>query len=187
LIKNSNSYQQKNLPYLKKLGILLIILFTTPLIAGLYGIIHDQITYTICPEYYTKFKFYQFRIAEVGEEAIFPNARTYVSLVGFMATWWTGLIIGLLQGLIGFIHKDPKTMLKLVFTSVLIGLAITLFMGVVGFFYGKFFLTDPDWYFPDNLINKQDFITVGSIHNFGYLGGLLGLIAGIIFQFKKKK
>ncbi len=106
--------------------------------------------------------------------------------VGFMATWWTGLIIGLIQGLVGFIHKDYKTMFRLVFKSVFIVLLITIFMGLVGFLYGKYSLSNPDWYFPENLIDKQSFINVGSIHNFGYIGGLLGLLVGIIFQFLKK-
>lgn len=162
------------------------VLLITPLIAGVYGILHDQLTYTISPEYYTKFKFYQFHIAEVGAEAIVPNARTYVSLVGFMATWWTGLVIGLIQGLIGFIHADYKKMLKQVFRSIFLNLLITVITGFLGFVYARIFLAEPDWYFPENLINKSDFIAVGSIHNFGYLGGLIGLITGIIFQFKTR-
>ncbi|MEO6303002.1 MAG: hypothetical protein ABIP51_07500 [Bacteroidia bacterium] len=187
MINSSNSYQQQYSEHLKKLGVFFIILLSTPLIAGLYGIVHDQITYSISEEYYTKFKFFQFKLAYLGNEAIFPNPRIKVMQVGFMATWWTGLIIGLLQGLVGFIHKDFKTMFKLVFKSVFIVVLITMFTGIVGFFYGKFFLTDPDWYFPENLLDKQSFINVGSIHNFGYLGGLLGLFAGIIFQFSQRK
>jgi hypothetical protein len=183
LINSSNSYQKQNSTYIKKVLAFFWVLLITPLIAGVYGILHDQITYTISPEYYTKFKFYQFHIAEVGTEAIVPNARTYVSLVGFMATWWTGLVIGLIQGLIGFIHADYKKMLKQVFRSIFLNLLITVITGFLGFVYARIFLSDPNWYFPENLINKSDFIAVGSIHNFGYLGGLLGLITGIIFQF----
>ncbi|MFT6321394.1 MAG: hypothetical protein ACJAT4_002324 [Granulosicoccus sp.] len=35
----------------------LLILILAPVLAGIYGIIYDQITYTISPEYYIKFKF----------------------------------------------------------------------------------------------------------------------------------
>ena len=163
-----------------------MILFIAPLIAGLYGVLHDEITYTLSYEYYTKFKFYQFRLAFIGDEAILPNPRSYVALVGFMATWWTGLIIGLIQGLIGFIHPDHKIMFKVVLQSILITLIVTVLTGFAGFIYGKLFLSDPEWYFPNNLIDKPSFVTVGSIHNFGYLGGFLGLITGIVFQFKKR-
>jgi hypothetical protein len=30
------------------------------LIAGLYGVVHDQITYSMSPEYFTRLKFFQF-------------------------------------------------------------------------------------------------------------------------------
>lgn len=51
------------------------------IVAGSYGIIHDQITYTICPEYFTRFKFDRFahtdlRLAE----------RVRVGLIGLLAT-----------------------------------------------------------------------------------------------------
>jgi len=38
-----------------------------------------------------------------------------------------------------------------------------------------------NWWLPENLVDRKAFITVGSIHNFSYLGGLLGIIAGIIY------
>ena len=92
-----------------------MIIGLAPLIGGLYGILHDQLTYTISPEYYTKFKFYQFGLMDIGNEAIFPNTRIEVSAVGFMATWWMGLPIGLILGLVGLVHKDNKQMFRSTF------------------------------------------------------------------------
>ena len=60
---------------LRKLNILLLLIGTTLIMAGIYGILHDQLTYTISPEYYTKFKFYHFGLMDMGNEAIFPNPR----------------------------------------------------------------------------------------------------------------
>ncbi len=40
----------------------LLILLVAPLLGGIYGILHDQLTYTLSEEYYTKFKFIQFGI-----------------------------------------------------------------------------------------------------------------------------
>lgn len=31
-------------------------------LSGLYGAVHNQISYSVSPEYFTKFKFVQFRI-----------------------------------------------------------------------------------------------------------------------------
>jgi hypothetical protein len=45
---------------MRKFGVFAATIFFTIIIAGLYGIIHDQITYSISPEYFTKFKYRQF-------------------------------------------------------------------------------------------------------------------------------
>lgn len=58
-------------------------------VAGVYGILHDQVTYTISPEYFTAFKAEQFRYMDFG----WPE-RVYAGQIGFMATWWVGLIVG---------------------------------------------------------------------------------------------
>ncbi|HTD97959.1 MAG TPA: hypothetical protein VK668_01680 [Mucilaginibacter sp.] len=174
---------------MKKFLILLLILLTTPLIAGLYGIIHDQFTYTISHEYFTKFKFYQFGLVDTDKEAILPNPRIAVAAVGFMATWWTGIIIGIGHGLTGLIQRNASAMLNVVVKATLITLIITALSGLIGLCYGKFYLayTDVNWWFPDNLIDKKAFIAVGSMHNFSYLGGLVGLIAGMGYQIFKAR
>ena len=52
------------------------------LLGGLYGMLHDQISYTISREYFTDFKFHQFRYADFH----LPE-RLYVGIIGFLATW----------------------------------------------------------------------------------------------------
>ena len=66
---------------------------------------------------------------------------------------------------------------------------VAFLTGLVGLFYGRLFLkySDLSWFMPDNLIDKTSFISVGSMHNFSYLGGLFGLIAGTIYSVKQKK
>lgn len=174
---------------MKKFLTLIFIVAWTPLIGGLYGIIHDQLTYTISPEYYTKFKFYQFGLMDMGNEAIFPNPRIEVSAVGFMATWWMGLPIGIILGLVGLIHIDNKRMFRATMGAIVVTIIVAFITGLVGLAYGKLYLSDTavNWWLPDNLIDTKDFIAVGSMHNFSYLGGLTGLIAGIIYSVKQKR
>jgi hypothetical protein len=174
---------------MNKFLILLLILVIAPLIGGLYGIIHDQLTYTISPEYYTKFKFYQFGLMDMGNEAIFPNPRIEVSFVGFMATWWMGIPIGLILGLTGLIHKNGKSMLRITVQAFFVTMLVAFVTGLIGLAYGKLNLsaTDLDWWFPENLIDKENFIAVGSMHNFSYMGGLAGMIVGIIYSVREKR
>lgn len=170
--------------YIKKIYAFLLTIFLTPLLAGLYGIIHDQFTYTICHEYYTKFKFYQLGLVDMGTEAILPDPRIAVAAVGFMATWWTGVFIGIGNALVGLLQKDNKIMLKMILKATLITIIITVLTGIVGLCYGKFYLakTGVNWWLPNNLIDKEAFIAVGSMHNFSYLGGAIGLFAGMAYQ-----
>jgi hypothetical protein len=172
----------------KFFAFLLIILFAI-ILGGMYGIIHDQLTYSISPEYYTKFKFYQFGLVTAGNEAVLPNPRLYVSIVGFMATWWMGLLIGLILVLIGLIHADGAALFRITMKAMLLTIIIAFVTGLVGLAFGKVYLAEAgvNWWLPENLIDTENFIAVGSMHNFSYLGGLLGLIAGIIYSIKQKK
>jgi hypothetical protein len=176
----------------KSLTFLLLVLVAC-LLAGLYGVVHDQLTYSISPEYYTKFKFYQFGLKDGGDEAIFSNPRIEVSIVGLLATWWMGIPIGLVLGLVGLIHKDWRTMFFTTSKAFVLTIVIAFATGLMGLAYGQLFLTQKaktefqNWYIPDNLIDFENFIKVGSMHNFSYLGGLFGLIGGLLFTIRQKR
>jgi len=172
----------------KRILILGLIIILTPILAGLYGVIHDQLTYSISHEYYTKFKFQQFGLAEEGANCYFPD-RLGAAFVGFLATWWTGIPNRIILGLVGLIHKDWRNMYRITIRSLLLTLIIALVTGLIGLLYGRLFLihSDLNWYFPDHLIDRTRFIMVGSMHNFSYLGGLIGLIIGIIYQTRQKR
>jgi hypothetical protein len=174
---------------LKKFFTFVLIIAITPLIAGLYGILHDQFTYTISPAYYTKFKFYQFGLMDLGSQAIFPNPRIEVSVVGFRATWWMGLPIGIILGLIGLVHKNNRQMIRASMGAIVVTLVVAFLTGIIGLAYGKLSLADTgvNWWLPENLIDTKNFISVGSMHNFSYLGGLTGLIAGAIYSIRQKR
>ncbi len=174
---------------MKKFLMLIIIIGIAPLLGGLYGILHDQLTYTISPEYYTKFKFYQFGLTTIDDAVVFPNPRLGVSKVGFMATWWMGLPIGLILGLFGLIHKGHTQMFHVTIRAIIITIIVAFTTGIIGLAYGKFHLTNTgvNWWLPENLIDKHNFIAVGSMHNFSYLGGLAGLITGILYSIRQKQ
>ena len=176
------------LSYLKIIFAFLATIGISICFAGLFGIIHDQITYSICNEYYTKFKFHQFGLTEISGEAILPNPRIAVAKVGFLATWWVGKYIGIAFGITGLIFNEYKVMMKAILKALGWTFCITIVTAAIGFLYGNYFtnVNTVNWWFPDNLIHKKDFVTVGTIHNFSYLGGALGLIFGIVYLIVKK-
>lgn len=184
---------------MNKLIALILLLIIAPILGGVYGIVHDQITYTISNEYYSKFKFIQFGLNNWGmgenigtentPEIKLNNPRIGAAIVGFLATWWVGMIIGIILGLIGLIHRNGKEMFKITMRATLITIGIALIVGIIGLIYGKLFLASnpPNWFLPENLINRTNFIMVGSMHNFSYLGGLIGMIVSVTYSIQKKR
>lgn len=173
---------------MKKSIAFLLIIFIAPIIGGFYGILHDQFTYSVSPEYYTKFKFYQFGLMKEGKEAIFPNPRIQISIVGWRATWWMGVPIGIILGLAALYQKNGKHMLAITAKAFAVTLIIAFACGLYGLFYGKYSLakTGVNWWLPDNLVDQENFIAVGAMHNFSYEGGVLGLLVAVLFSIWKK-
>lgn len=161
-----------------------------PFVAGIYGILHDQLTYTISEEYYTRFKFIQFGLwIEPYLPAVVEHPRLDVCIVGFGATWWTGILIGPIIASVGLIHKNTNLMLRTNIRAVILTLIITLTTGLIGLLYGWLVLVDKgvDWWLPEGLLDREHFIMVGSMHNFSYLGGLFGLIAAVTYHIRIRK
>ena len=156
--------------------------------AGFYGVINDQITFSISSEYYTKFKFIQFNLANENNIDKIKFPRISVSIVGFLATWWFGLVLGFFN----LIQTSWQNLFKVSFNALLIAILVTFITGMLGLFYGFFFLSHQsrsnfeEWFIPYNLENFRNFIAVGSMHNFSYIGGILGLIVAIFYSYKKR-
>jgi hypothetical protein len=181
----ANRYATANSTMIRKLGTFFSCIILATFIAGFYGALHDQITFSISSEYFTVFKFEQFGFLDWGNNC--PRMTT--AIIGFMATWWMGFLIGLMQSLVGLIHKDYKLMFKYVMKSVFITLGITVCFEIVGGIVGL--LNNENLIefccFPYDIKDRENFVIVGSIHNFAYIGGVIGALAGIIYQAKRRK
>jgi len=155
------------------------------LIAGLYGIAHDQITYSISAEYFTRLKFNQFHWADLG---LAP--RFFVAEIGFLATWWVGFVGGWFICRVTLPACPPRTAFRLALRGFLIMISCAFAATCVGYLYG--ITQDPQ---PDNsglaalaaslgISQVRDFVRVAYIHNASYLGGLIGLIFALIYTFR---
>jgi len=100
-----------------------------------------------------------------------------------------GFPIGIILGLVGLIHKNSKQMFHISLRAILVTVTVAFATGLIGLAYGKLYLVNVDvnWWLPDNLIDTENFIAVGSMHNFSYLGGLIGVIAGVIYSVRQKR
>lgn len=150
-------------------------------VGGVYGIAHDQLTYTIGPEYFTKLKFKQFAYADFG-----LSNRLFVSEIGFLASWAVGFIIAWFLGR-RLIPNQPRGFAyRQIAAAFGIVLACGLVSGLLGFAYGIYRGPDADyidWQVATlgmGITDLWSFVRVAYIHNASYLGGLIGLIVALV-------
>ena len=147
-------------------------------LGGVYGIIHDSITFRIGPEYFTRFKFNQFAWAEFG-----LSAPLFAAEIGFIASGVVGLFVG------WFIARTivPSVPAHLIFTRTWQAFGVVFsFAGLafgIGYLLGRW---DPEGYphwidlcLSLSVSDVSGFVRVAYIHNASYIGGVTGLFAAI--------
>ncbi|MDF2376721.1 MAG: hypothetical protein P1U81_10800 [Verrucomicrobiales bacterium] len=153
------------------------------LVAGLYGVLHDQVTYTISEEYFTRFKFYQFAYAE-------PESRSpgvFAGIIGFLATWWVGAIIAWSMARVSLLQGCKLPSLRDFASAFVIVFSVSFLIACLGYLYGQWRRRTgygSGWLEWMDAMTVQDFdafMTAGYIHNSSYLGGVVGTLVAIIF------
>ncbi|WP_299112780.1 hypothetical protein [uncultured Winogradskyella sp.] len=171
---------------INKVFVLFGVVVLSVVIASAYGAIHNQITYSISEEYFTKLKFNQFGL---WNGAFGNNGFKKSAFVGVLATWWFGAIIGLIIGILTIFIFNFNKKLKIILKQVFLVLVFAVLAGIIGFLVGKLFINDlgMNSNFISNLDDPKAFVIAGSIHNFSYLGGLVGLFYSVFHLFKLNK
>jgi len=160
--------------------------------AVLYGIINDQITTTISPEYFSVFKREQFAplLDQVG--LLDAPTRVQAVAVGVAATWWYGLFLGIVLGFSGMVGRYPPlptgryvlavawVMSATLGISVIFGIAAYLSEPIIG----------PDaahWPFLAGIVDVRRAFAVGWWHNGAYFGALVAtIVAGFRMQKQRR-
>lgn len=142
-----------------------------------YGLVHDQITARVCPEYFT-----------LGHSTptFVPRNPTALGLFwGVAATWWVGLLIGVPLACAARLGKLPRVapsylvpavgrLLLSMFGIAIAGLILTLFLGTAKLIPVSFFKLVP-FGVPDE--RKVGFVADGVAHNLSYGVGFFGGIS----------
>ena len=155
------------------------------LFAGTYGALHNQVSYSVSPEYFTKFKFHQFGLIHFQD-------RLGAAFVGWEAAWWMGIVIGVvliplglvIRGNVNYFLGMIRVFGVVALTTMLVGLAALAI---------AFLILDADNVgeisrYGNEITDDVAFARAGTMHNFSYLGGLLGIVTGglIIFRFRRR-
>jgi hypothetical protein len=157
-----------------KLPLLVLLLGLAALIAALFGALHNQLSYTVGPTYFTALKFPQFAIpADTAP-------RLGAALVGIQASWWMGPLVAVPAFLYGF-AAVPRTETYFAAGIGAIGLVVVLatlaaLLGLVGGLVAETTgLLDP-YLTPPQGPTRADFYRAGFMHDAAYAAGVLGLL-----------
>jgi len=130
------------------------------------------ISYTVSPEYFTQFKFHQFGILRS-----IPD-RLGAAIVGWQAAWWMGIFlipVGLvIRGNGAYFWGMTRVFGVVTLTTMIFGLAALAL---------AYCIVDPETIgeiarYGNDITDDAAFMRAGTMHNFSYLGGLVGIIAG---------
>jgi len=170
---------------MKKLMLLPLFLILGCIIAGLYGSLHNQISYGDSHDYFHQFKFIQFHIPLTLQN------RIGASIVGWRASWWMGIVIGFFILPISLIVPGFTNYCKAVLRAFGIVAATALATGVCALLYTYLSIEESHderiVLYGNEISDPVAFIRAGTMHNFSYLGGLIGIVTGMIWILAERK
>ena len=156
---------------------------TGAVLGGLYGVLHDQITYSISEEYFTRNKFDQFSYAKPPMD----SPRVFAGIIGFLATWWVGALVAWVLARISLAREGEMASPGRLARSFAIVFAVSIAAALSGFLYSLWRKSTGyatawhDWMDDLGVVDREAFMSVGYIHNASYLGGCLGMMVGIAY------
>jgi hypothetical protein len=148
------------------------------LIAGVYGALHDQVSFTASPDYFFAFKFHQFQIP------LHLQNRVGAAIVGFLATWWMGVLIGVPLLTAGLVFPDARSYARHCLMAYAVVAVTALVFGLGALAVASFKINAhnlPPFHYPAGVQDPVAFARVGVMHNVSYLGGFLGILTGLSY------
>lgn len=153
-------------------------------LAGGYGALHDQISYAVSPEYFTKLKFRQFSYADFG-----CPPRLFASEVGFLGTWWVGLLAGWFLSRGGLVELPPAERRRCTVRALGLVLLAAAVGGLLGSGWGVAATrADLSAWHDWRELGVEDlraFVIVAHLHTGGYVGALVGLILALVTVWRR--
>lgn len=160
-----------------KLPILLLLIAIAAVAAGVFGMLHNQLSYSVGPTYFTELKFTQFGISDSTSD------RWGAAQVGWLASWWMGALVGLPAFLIGLVIVPTRqSYLAAGLGGIGLVLVFATFTALAGLIGGlvadQTGLIDGYLTFPEGP-TRSDLLRAGFMHDASYLGGTLGALLAI--------
>jgi len=163
-----------------RLVVFIALVFISSISAGLYGVLYDQWSYSISPEFFERLRFpsdgYHF------SEKVHPRLKA--AYAGWTHTWQIGFVLGGILALAGLMHHNIRRMFSATLIAFFISLVMAFIFGMVGLYMGGTSNGGDDVYIalPPDLKNPRHFMMVQNMQNFSYVGALAGIFVGLLYQ-----
>lgn len=168
-----------------KFAVFILLCFCAMFAAATFGALHNQISFTIGASYFYDVKFSQFAI-----DPMFRN-RIGAALVGALASWWMGLLMGLPAFLLGlFTQKGRRRFFYAGLRAIGVAISVTAIGAFVGLAFGH--IADVNaliGYLPmiDAFADPIGFVRAAIMHEASYAGGVIGALAALYVMWRARE
>lgn len=143
-----------------------------------YGVINDQLTVTLSPEYFSVFKRRQFAFLLETFSLDAAPTRVQAAAVGAAATWWFGGLLGFTLGAFALSRCSTLDFLRLVLRVLAAAAIFSVAAGFAAFLLWPLVRPTPaDWPFLSGIADARKAWAVGWWHNGAYSGAVFGTLA----------
>jgi len=165
------------------------VFFFCSFVTLIYSILQDQIAFSISPDYFYRYSFYQYGFAHEGTEWIPNNTRLELAKLSLSTSWWISILAGLIITFPIYIFRDKYSAMGELQFSFILGITIviltTIFGAIVGYYSDSSSISEHLPLEHLNTIELQYFLVAKYMGLYSYLGGALGVLTASILCFLK--
>lgn len=168
-----------------RVAVFIFLCFCAIFAAAAFGIVHNQISFTVGPSY-----FYDVKFAQFGIDPMFQN-RIGASVVGVLASWWMGLIMGIPAFALGAVTQKGR---RRYFYAGLRAIGVAVSVAAIGAFIGLAFGHIADinalvGFLPniDAFSDPMGFVRAAVMHEASYAGGAIGALAALYVMWRARE
>ncbi len=169
-----------------KWGAFILLFMIALLLTSVFGMLYGMLAVSISEEFYIYKELPTLGLESITMSDKLPK-QVLAGIAGFLAWLRVGLFPGFILPLMGLFHEKPSDMVKYTLRSIALGIGITVVVSLVGallgmFWSGKVMVGDMIWRMPPALGGVRPFIVMDTIYYFSYMGGIIGLMAAIVYM-----
>lgn len=168
-----------------KFAVFILLCFCAMFAAAAFGALHNQFSFTIGASYFYDVKFSQFAI-----DPMFHN-RIGAAVVGALASWWMGLLMGLPAFVLGAYTQKGR---RRYFYAGMRAIGVAISIAAIGAFIGLAFGHIADinalvGYLPmiDAFSDPIGFVRAAIMHEASYAGGAIGALAALYVMWRARE